>query len=626
MSRSFRIVACFALLAVLATPGDAGPPNVVLILTDDLDVASTRVLTKTQRLVRDPGMDLRAHFATTPLCCPSRATLLTGLYAHNHGVLRNAGPFGGFRRFQKLGHEGRTLAVALHAQGYRTGLFGKYLNHYSGTYVPPGWSNWAAIEGGNAYDGFGYWLNVDGRLVAFGKAVDDFATDVLAREAQRFLEESAVEHRPFFLYLAPVAPHIPATPAPRHWGLFGGVLADRGGSFDEADVRDKPTSVQRLDRLSPTVVKAIDSLHRNRLESLLAVDDAVATIVATLDRLGLLGDTYVFFTSDNGFHLGQHRLRPGKGTLYEEDVHVPLWVRGPGVPAQSSSDELTTMADLPVTIAALAGATMTGHPDGRTLEPLLGGGTPPRWRQVVLLETFGTEENARHVELSGASVRGRRFKLSRLRRGELEAYDLDRDPLELENVAGCLRAADRGALLGLLDQLIACKGTCVELEETPLPTPRLCGAEAHRYAAAGPSGSCHRMPVSMLVSSMVTSRHERGSQDHRRSARGAAGARPSGERRELDCHRAPGAPTDRRRRGVQEPASPARQGSLLTVGRDPPRRPLLTPRARSDDRCRHQQLDRVLQRRARRGRGAPRPSLGRGAAHPASAGADRAPQ
>jgi arylsulfatase A-like enzyme len=199
-------------------------------------------------------------------------------------------------------------------------------------------------------------MNENGVQHQYGHADGDYLTDVIAGKAAAFIERSAAEGRPFFVELATYAPHSPATPAPRHAGLFAGVKAPRTPSFNEPDVSDKPLWVQSMPVLSVTEIASIDDLHRKRLRSLQAVDDMVATIVQKLEELGQLGNTYIFFTSDNGFHLGQHRLPQGKLTPYEEDILVPLLVRGPGVPAGRVLDHITGNVDLAPTFAELAGA------------------------------------------------------------------------------------------------------------------------------------------------------------------------------------------------------------------------------------------------------------------------------
>ena len=344
------------LLVVAALQAGSAPraatarPNVVFILTDDQDLLlhSLDFMPRTRALIAQQGMTFQQDFVPLSLCCPSRSTILTGLYPHNHKIYNNRAPDGGFAKFEALGHEETTIATALHAAGYRTALFGKYMNNYPRhddlTHVPPGWDEFASPAAGQPYTEFNYTLNENGSLVQYAHDPDDYLTDVIAAKATDFIRRSAAGNAPFFLYLAPYAPHKPATPAPRHANLFAGLHAPRTPSFDEADVSDKPARIRKLPRLSAADIAAIDNLYRRRTQSLQAVDEAVAAVVQALEESGQLANTYILFTSDNGFHMGQHRMKAGKYTPYETDVHMPLLVRGPGIAAGSATRAPTRRA------------------------------------------------------------------------------------------------------------------------------------------------------------------------------------------------------------------------------------------------------------------------------------------
>jgi arylsulfatase A-like enzyme len=487
-------------------------PNIVLVLTDDQDLllGSLDRMPRTRALIAEQGLTFANHFVPLSLCCPSRSTILTGLYPHNHQVYTNFPPGGGYERFDELGHEEATIATALHAAGYRTALFGKYLNGYPGlrdpTYVPPGWDEWASPVAGSPYSEYRYTLNENGKLVAYGSGPGDYATDVLAGKATAFVRGSG-DGQPFFLYLATYAPHQPSTPAPRHALLFPDLKAPRTPSFNEADVRDKPARIRALPRLSASEIKAVDALYRKQMRSLQAVDEAVAALVSTLDASGQLANTYILFTSDNGYHMGQHRLKPGKYTAYETDIHVPLLVRGPGVPAGGTVRALTSSVDLAPTLAELAGTALPAPPDGRSLAPLLRGQTPAGWRQAVLLEQFAFPVSPPPVSpaqanaaleppdpqdlaaVSGQSVSGQSvsghpaasnpahlglrtadFKYVEYDTGEREVYDLRRDPDELVNLGTRVPRAWAALLSRLVHALGSCAGeTCRQLESRPVP-------------------------------------------------------------------------------------------------------------------------------------------------------------
>ncbi|HXU29919.1 MAG TPA: sulfatase [Thermoanaerobaculia bacterium] len=500
---SRRLFVCAALLAPLlavglaprsaAAPAPSGVaaaqrPNIVLLVTDDQDLllGSLDAMPHLRELLIEQGTYFSQAYVPLSLCCPSRATILTGRYTHNLKVYQNFPPDGGFAAFQAEGHEGSTVGVALRRVGYRTALMGKYLNGYPNpqdrTWVPPGWDEWFVPAGGNPYGQYNYTLNHNGRLTEKGREPEDYLTDVLAHQAGNFVTQAAEDGVPFFLYLAPYAAHKPCPPAPRHAALFPEARAPRTASFNEVDVRDKPGAIRGRRQLSPEQIRKLDSLYRRRLQSLQSVDEAIAALVATLEGTGQLANTYFFFTSDNGFHMGQHRLNDGKYTSYDEDVHVPLVVRGPGVPAGTTADAFVESVDLAPTIAQLAGTHMRVSPDGRSFVPLLRtpGQPPAGWRQLVFLEQFHFDDSGEgdlegileprdepvdeeHVTHFG--LRTATYKFVEYETGEREYYDLVNDPGELQNQAGSLSAARQRTLSQRARALGGCRrGNCRALE------------------------------------------------------------------------------------------------------------------------------------------------------------------
>ena len=409
-------------------------PNIVLILTDDMAFGDARRMPELKSLMMDRGTTFDDAYVTDATCAPSRATILRGQYTHNHKVrVTNTG----FQRFHNLGLEDSTVATWLRSGGYRTVLIGKYLNGYGGasTYVPPGWDEWYANSSeAGSYD---YKLNENGKVVSYGSAPKDYKTDVLARKAEDYVKRSAGGGRPFFMYLAPSAPHPPAIPAPRYEDAFPDAEAPRPPSFDETDVSDKPEWVRKRGALSPQETSAMDELYRDRLRSLLSVDNMIEGLVDALGDEGELDNTYIFFTSDNGFHLGQHRLPEEKWTPYEEDIRVPLVVRGPDVPAGRVSDHLVLNNDLAPTFAKLAGVSPPSFVDGRSLAPLLGDELPntTEWRSAFLVES--ARDGARGKVRSRPAfeaVRTERYVYVKYESGERELYDLAEDPYELNNL------------------------------------------------------------------------------------------------------------------------------------------------------------------------------------------------
>jgi arylsulfatase A-like enzyme len=463
-------------------------PNVVLIVTDDQDYASLQKMPKVRDLLERGGTAFSNAIVPTPSCSPSRASILRGQYTHNHGVWFNkpfgSPPDGGYPAFR--GHEQSTLATWLQESGYRTALVGKYLNEYGSNpetaRVPPGWHEWYALPRSSDY--FDYDLIENRRVVHYGTEPKDYVTDVLSRKASSFVRRAAKSGKPFFLYLVPSAPHGPAIPAPRDQGKFGHARVPRTPAFNEEDVDDKPEYVRKSRRLGTNQIRQLDAHYRNRIRTLQAVDDMVADLVQTLRATGTFDNTYVFFTSDNGYLLGEHR-RAEKALPYEEAIRVPLLVRGPGVPTRVEP-RLASNIDLAPTIAALAGVEVPGFVDGRSLVPLLHDEDPPTWRQAVAIERAGPEEVEAADEVNAAledigtkpqnpPFRGLRT-MDRVyveypRSNEQELYDLaaEADPAQLQNRAGDPdRANELDDLQAWSEALRSCAGaSCRNVEDSP---------------------------------------------------------------------------------------------------------------------------------------------------------------
>jgi N-acetylglucosamine-6-sulfatase len=462
-----------ALLGIAAAAHAAGPkPNIIFILTDDMALRDAAQMPKLQSLVAAQGVTFTNYFVTDSLCCPSRSSILRGEFVHDHQTLGNQPPDGGFEKFHALGNEKSTIGTWLKAAGYRTALMGKYLNGYPNTvaqnYVPPGWDEWDSPSRGG-YGEFNYLLNENGHLVTYGNAPGDYLVDVMARKSVAFIDDAVRAKQPFFMYLATFAPHQPATPAPRHANLFPNARAPRDASFDEADVSDKPQFIQALPPLRPMAIQRIDALYRKRIQSLQSVDDMIETLVRELQRTGVLNNTYIVFTSDNGFHLGNHRMVMGKQTAYETDIHVPLIVRGPGVPAGATQDELVEEIDLAPTFAQWAGASAPSFVDGRSFASLLAG-KPTSWRNAVLVEHYSGSTEPFASEFEVAQRRGRqRIPTYRALRtssmtyveyetGERELYDVSRDPYELENIVPRAAKSTIDKLSAQLAAMRSCSG------------------------------------------------------------------------------------------------------------------------------------------------------------------------
>lgn len=453
-------------------------PNILFILTDDLDsrLNSIDYMKNLQDLIISHGTSLEDYFVTTPVCCPSRVTTLRGQYTHNHKVYNNDTPTGGFVKFNTSKEEDSALGVWLQAAGYRTALMGKYLNNYPYTnnreYIPPGWSEWYSPARKNAYDGYDYALNENGVLVSYSPDEENYFTDVLSRKATDFIIRAKKDDTPFFLYLAPLAPHEPAVPARRHLDLFSDLTVPQSPSFNEADVSDKAPDLSRNPLLTGPQILEMDNLYRNRIRSLQAVDEMIAALVKTLDDTGQLDNTYIVFTSDNGFHMGQHRLYSGKEFLFEEDISVPFIVRGPGIAENKTiSGYLSGNVDLASTFAAWAGVQPPSFVDGRSLVDVLAGNpvSSETWRNAFLLEEYRTvDENSPNPTYSG--LRTEQYLYIEYDNGFVELYDLRKDPYQLENIAASTDPVILKYYADWLDALRNCSGsTCRELEEKSQP-------------------------------------------------------------------------------------------------------------------------------------------------------------
>jgi arylsulfatase A-like enzyme len=434
-------------------------PNIVLILTDDQRWDTTdgthsplgaSIMPHTRAALADQGVELPNAFVTTPLCCPSRVSILSGQYAHRSGVYSNIPPNGGAEYFD----DSSSMGIWLQAAGYRTGFYGKYMNGYKNLwdeglgetqYVPPGWSEWHAFV---QPDFFNYTFvdqSESGPVgtTDYGSAEEDYSTDVLRRLAVEFIESTPVD-QPFFLFLNFNAPHTPLTPAPRHDGSFAHFPPWRPPSHNEADISDKPSWVQAKPPFEGADLDLLDHERIKRLEMLRAVDEAIdgaeifgtKSIMRALRDAGIADDSIVIFLSDNGLMWGEHRLRL-KGKPYEEAIRTPMLVRYPKLaPLPRTEERFALNIDLAPTLVELAGAVVLPPivQDGVSLLGLLDA-TARDWRTDFLAEGWRTGR-------VWATVREERWKYTELpivpgdpmTGFELELYDLWNDPYELDSL------------------------------------------------------------------------------------------------------------------------------------------------------------------------------------------------
>jgi arylsulfatase A-like enzyme len=519
-TRALAAAAAPALLAALIAIAGRGEdaraqvpagPNVIVIMSDDQGPGMMRALPTVQRELGERGTTFTNAFASFPLCCPARASLLTGEYAHNHGTLGNNPLSGG--GYQALLEPGKNLARWLQANGYATAFAGKWLNGLrSPKAAPRGWDQWSGLigEGGDGLSSY-YDFDVfepDGTPRHYGERPGDYQTDVLTRDyALPFIDAQRIDPRPFFMWLAYHPPHSgvgrndlagrrcsdgrpnergskqSAIPPKRYARRYIQARVPRPPSFNERDVSDKPKLVARRPPLSARDLETIDRDYRCGLAALKALDDGVADIIGELRATGELANTVLIFLTDQGVMAGEHRIKRGKNRPYEEAIDIPLLIRGPGVVPGAVVDAPVANIDLAPTILDYAGAEIPpglARPiDGTSLTTTLAGG-PADPERAILIEGRDNTERSRHgyKVQSYVGVRTARYAyfeyhranygtqdegvaapIGAGRRTERELYDLVRDPNQLRNLArdpGYSFA--RSELAGLVERLERCAG------------------------------------------------------------------------------------------------------------------------------------------------------------------------
>ena len=497
----------------------AGQPNVIVITVDDMREDELAYMPRTRALLADQGVTFENSFSPYPLCCPARSSFLTGQYTHNHQVWSHEEPWG----FKAL-KDKETLPVWLQARGYDTVFLGKYLNGYgaqpapdgsapdSKTYIPPGWTDWrGAIDGGlgadhpkdgGTYRFFNTTLNDNGE---FYLEPGRYQSEVFGDLTTGIVADNAGDDRPFFLWANYVAPHHgnpgePDDPKPitrddgkktnyvttarpaRVKGMFDSVITRAPGADGEADVSDKPFFIRDLPPLNQAELDGLVEVTRQRAEAVAVVDEQIGKTVAALEASGELDKTLILFTSDNGYFLGEHRIRQGKVLPYEPSLAVPLLARGPGIPAGQVRTDPYTSIDFAPTILQAAGARPHGKPlDGVSLLDVARHGDRG-WHRPVLTET-GPRGVVEDLDESGPSlepedpgpnalrfsqgIRTSRYLYVEHASDEVELYDMSVDPGQLTNVAGRPPyAADQEKLAKVLDRMRSCTGPACS---APLP-------------------------------------------------------------------------------------------------------------------------------------------------------------
>ncbi|MFI5835947.1 sulfatase [Micromonospora sp. NPDC051300] len=479
-TRRYLAAAAVAALTLLAAwapargaepaPAPAAPlPNIVFVLVDDLAWNLVQYLPQVQQLQRD-GVTFTNYTVTDSLCCPSRSSILTGQFPHDTGVFTNGGSDGGFAVFKGRGNETRTFATVLQSRGYRTGFMGKYLNGYLPAdtqggalpYVPPGWSEWYVA--GNGYPEYDYDLNENHTVVHYGGEPADYLTNVLSRKGKDFVQRAATAGVPFLLEVSTFAPHSPFTPANQDLDDFPGLTAPRSAAYDRLPT-DAPSWLAGNGPLTAQERSTLDANFRKRAQAVQAVDRLIGNLRAQLADSGVADNTYLVFSSDNGFHMGEYRLTGGKQTAFDTDVRVPLVLAGPGVVPGSQRPEIAQNIDLAPTFHRIGGADVGTYIDGRSLLPLAQGDAAPSWRTGALIEHHGPNQAADDPDAQGRrngspitynALRTATYTYVEYSNGEREYYDRVADPHQLHNIAAALPAARLADLRQALAAYVGC--------------------------------------------------------------------------------------------------------------------------------------------------------------------------
>jgi len=405
--------------------------NVVLILSDDERWDGTTVMNNVKSLLVDHGVNFTNAHVTTSMCGPSRASILTGQYSHHTGVVDNFGA----HAYPAFKEESTDLPVWMHRAGYQTALVGKYINGYTGVAghhkIPPGWDDWQVMDSIPMEAYYNYSINENGHLEHYGSKPSDYSTNVLASKAVQFIRGA---RHPFFLYFAPVAPHLPAIPDKRDQGKLVNLAPIHSPAFNQKNIGKEPWRFWHKDLLNAAAQLYINHVRIRQEESLLALDRSVKSVVQALKARHELNRTVIIYTSDNGFLWGEHRLG-GKVWPYQESTHVPMIIRAPWTTTAQRNNQPVLNIDLAPTIAALAGIKPGLPEDGRSMVPFLEG-QPTAWRHAFLAEFLGKDMLRKGGPPPYTAVQTRRNLYVQYRNGWRELYDLRRDPWEMRNIAG----------------------------------------------------------------------------------------------------------------------------------------------------------------------------------------------
>jgi N-acetylglucosamine-6-sulfatase len=455
----------FATFIASAQKENSRKPNIIFILTDDY--ASNLVdFMPNLKAMRQEGVTFSHYFVSNSLCCPSRSSIFTGMLPHNSKVETNTKPNGGYNAYMDNGDALESFAIALQHAGYKTAMMGKFLNGYMPQKNQPvlGWSDW--FVAGNGYRNFDYDINYNGQILHFGHTDKDYLTDVVSAHTDSLIH--AWKDNPFFIEIATFTPHAPFVPAPRHENLYNDEKAPRTPRFNKQADSTAPDWLRKLQPLNTNQVAKVDNIFRNRLRCIISIDEMLGKIRELLKETGASSNTYIFFSSDNGYHLGDYSMVQGKQTPFDIDIRVPLVVCGPNVSKGTIQQNLISNIDLAPTFSGIAGAQLAGDPDGKDIENLFRQNTQKiQWRNLAIIEHRRVnydrndpdqQEAEDGILPSYTAIRFHDLLYVEYETGEISCYDVKNDPNELKNIFSSLPTEEKTILHSILTNAKKCGG------------------------------------------------------------------------------------------------------------------------------------------------------------------------
>jgi arylsulfatase A-like enzyme len=468
---NFRIcILIFIFFAINSTGNcqerDTTRPNIIVILTDDYASNLVDYMPNLKAMQKE-GVTFSNYFVSNSLCCPSRSSIFTGKLPHNSGVQTNTPPNGGYQAYMQHDDAMKSFSVALQNAGYKTAMMGKFLNGYLPRKHEPitGWTDWFVAGGG--YRNFDYDINSNGDILHFGHAPEDYLTDVLSNRTDSLIK--AWKNNPFFIEIATFTPHAPFIPAPRHEKLFNDAIAPRTPRFNKQADSTAPNWLRELEPLGTKKINLVDNIFRNRLRCVMSIDEMLGSIRKLVNETGISRHTYIFFTSDNGYHLGDYSMVQGKQTPFDIDIRVPLIAYGPNVAKGKWQQAIVSNIDLAPTFAALAGTHLTSDADGNDIQHLLREKTTEKinWRNFAIIEHSRVTNDANDPDKQEAedgrlpsyfALRFQNLLYVEYQTGEVSCYDVLKDPDELKNIASTMNVELKKKLHSILNNAKTCGG------------------------------------------------------------------------------------------------------------------------------------------------------------------------